>query len=91
MDFCASKGIHCTAYSPLGSTDSPLLKDETIAKIAEKRNVSPAQVVISWGAARGSVLPKSVTPSVSQHFCDCLDKSVNNFSPICSVSRATSN
>lgn len=66
LDFCASKSIHCTAYSPLGSTNSPLLQDETILKIAEKHNKTPAQVVISWGAARSSVLPKSVTPAVSQ-------------------------
>lgn len=53
-----------TAYSPLGSTDSPLFKNENVLKIAEKYNVSPAQILISWGLKRGySVIPKSVTPS----------------------------
>ncbi|KAI9323656.1 NADP-dependent oxidoreductase domain-containing protein [Dichotomocladium elegans] len=62
VDFCASKGIHTTAYSPLGSSNAPLLQDETINKIAAKHNKSPAQVVLSWGIARSSILPKSVKP-----------------------------
>ncbi|CDS12732.1 hypothetical protein LRAMOSA04916 [Lichtheimia ramosa] len=64
LDFCAKKGIHVTAYSPLGSTDSPLMKDEQVAAIAKKYDASPAQVLLSWGIQRGtSVIPKSVTES----------------------------
>ncbi|ORY98034.1 NADP-dependent oxidoreductase domain-containing protein [Syncephalastrum racemosum] len=63
LEYCASKGIHVTAYSPLGSTNSPLLTDATVTKIAEKHGKSPAQVLLSWGATRTSILPKSVTPS----------------------------
>lgn len=48
VDFCKEKGIHVTAYSPLGSTGSPLMKDEHIVKIAEKHKVSPAAVLLSW-------------------------------------------
>lgn len=65
LDYCASKGIHCTAYSPLGSTNSTLLQDETINKIATARNKTPAQIILSWGYTRSSVLPKSVKPEVS--------------------------
>ncbi|KAG1114593.1 hypothetical protein G6F42_014144 [Rhizopus arrhizus] len=52
------------AYSPLGSSDSPLMKDEAIIAIANKYNATTAQILISWGIERGyAVLPKSVTPS----------------------------
>ncbi|KAL7310015.1 hypothetical protein PS15m_010824 [Mucor circinelloides] len=64
VKYCKDHGILVTAYSPLGSTDSPLFKNENVLKIAEKYNVSPAQILISWGLKRGySVIPKSVTPS----------------------------
>jgi len=63
VQFAKEKGIILTAYSPLGSTDSPLLKDEDILEIATKHNANAGQVLISWQVARGvSVLPKSVTP-----------------------------
>ncbi|KAG8926351.1 hypothetical protein FRC02_008957 [Tulasnella sp. 418] len=62
--YCESKGIYLEAYSPLGSTTSPLLKDSVILRIAEKHSVSVANVLISWAVNRGTVvLPKSVTPS----------------------------
>jgi alcohol dehydrogenase (NADP+) len=73
LDFCSKNGIHLTAYSPLGSSDRPaglkaedepvLLEDSTIAAIAERRGITPAQVLISWAIQRGtSVIPKSVNP-----------------------------
>ncbi|KAK6358967.1 hypothetical protein TWF696_000139 [Orbilia brochopaga] len=62
--FCASKGIHCTAYSILGSTNSPLVKDEVLAGIAKKHGRSIQQVLLAWGLHHGySVIPKSVTES----------------------------
>ncbi|KAI8371743.1 NADP-dependent oxidoreductase domain-containing protein [Radiomyces spectabilis] len=64
LDFCREKGIHVTAYCPLGSVDSPLMKDQKLLDLAKKYNASPAQMLISWGVKRGtSVIPKSVTPS----------------------------
>lgn len=48
VDFCAEKGIHVTAYSPLGSTGSPLLKDEAVAEIAKKHSVGPGTVLLSY-------------------------------------------
>ncbi|GAB3174693.1 aldo/keto reductase [Telluribacter humicola] len=73
LNYCKNVNIHITAYSPLGSSDRPvhlvkaddpvLLKDETVASIAEKHGCSPAQVLISWAVIRGtSVIPKSVSP-----------------------------
>jgi len=64
VDFCKAKGIHITAYSPLGSTGSPMLKEKPIVEVAEKRGVTPASVLLSYHIARGSsVLAKSVTPT----------------------------
>lgn len=48
VDFCNKAGIHITAYSPLGSTGSPLFTAEPIVAVAEKRGVSPATVLLSW-------------------------------------------
>ncbi|KAF9267213.1 Aldo/keto reductase [Marasmius fiardii PR-910] len=62
VDFSISKGIVVTAYSPLGSDNSPLLKNPVVNKIAEKHNVGPGTVLISLQANRPNVnvLPKSV-------------------------------
>ncbi|KAF4548760.1 Aldo-keto reductase-like protein 23 [Elsinoe fawcettii] len=65
------RGIHVTAYSPLGGTnptyhngkdDGPvqLLQNPTVKKIAERRDCTPAQVALKWGTSRRtSVIPKS--------------------------------
>lgn len=70
-DYCKSKHIHMTAYSPLGSMDRSarlkaagepvLLKQPVVKIIAENHGVTPAQVLISWSVHRGiAVIPKSV-------------------------------
>ncbi|KAI9319924.1 NADP-dependent oxidoreductase domain-containing protein [Dichotomocladium elegans] len=64
VDFCKEHTIHVTAYSPLGSTDSPLMKNEKVLELAKKYDATPAQILLSWGIQRGtSVIPKSVTES----------------------------
>ncbi|KAJ0421791.1 NADP-dependent oxidoreductase domain-containing protein [Aspergillus carlsbadensis] len=64
VDLCKEKGILITAYSPLGSTGSPLFTAEPIVEVAKRKGVPPAIVLLSWHLARGSsVLAKSVTPS----------------------------
>ncbi|CEL02561.1 Putative Glycerol dehydrogenase [Aspergillus calidoustus] len=63
-EWCAKRRILLEAYSPLGSTGSPLLSDSELVAIAAKYNVSPATILISYQVNRGCVvLPKSVTPS----------------------------
>ncbi|PTB44981.1 H/ACA snoRNP pseudouridylase subunit [Trichoderma asperellum] len=64
VDFCKENGIHVMAYSPLGSTGSPLMTAEPVVKISEKKGVSAGTVLLSYHVNRGStVLAKSVTPS----------------------------
>lgn len=48
VDFCKDKGIHVTAYSPLGSTGSPLFKDEGVLEVAKKHGTGPAAVLLSY-------------------------------------------
>ncbi|KIK65214.1 hypothetical protein GYMLUDRAFT_220485 [Collybiopsis luxurians FD-317 M1] len=63
--YCESKGIILTAYSPLGQPgghDQPisLLNNETITALASKLNVDIAQVLLSWGVQRKTVvIPKT--------------------------------
>lgn len=62
--YCKEKGIHCTGYSCLGSTNSPLYKDETLLSIAKAKGKTPQQVLLLWGIQQGwDVIPKSVTPA----------------------------
>ncbi|KAJ7064908.1 Aldo keto reductase [Mycena amicta] len=65
VEFCEKKGIVVTAYSPLGSDNSPLLTNEVVTKLAAKHNVQPANILVSLQANKPNVtvLPKSVTNS----------------------------
>jgi len=64
-DFCKSKGVHLSAWSPLGSPGTPslngnVLKHPIVTTVAEKLGKTPAQVALRWGLQMGhSVLPKS--------------------------------
>ncbi|GLB37917.1 putative aldehyde reductase [Lyophyllum shimeji] len=64
VEFCRNKGIHITAYSPLGNNlvGLPKLTDHpVVVEVAQKLGATTAQVLIAWGAKRGySVIPKSV-------------------------------
>lgn len=73
VETCAAQGVHVTAYSPLGSPDRPaglvradspvLLEDPAIARVAQVKGITPAQVLLAWALARNtSVIPKSVHP-----------------------------
>jgi diketogulonate reductase-like aldo/keto reductase len=50
IEFCKAKGIHVTAYSPLGgqsriSNINAVLQSEVLKEIAERRGKSVAQVL----------------------------------------------
>lgn len=62
--YLKEKNIYIESYSPLGSEGCPLFKDEVVQEMAAKYNVEPAQILISWGVQRGTiVLAKSVKTS----------------------------
>jgi L-glyceraldehyde reductase len=67
FNFCKSKGIVVTAYSPLGNnqTGEPRTVDNPLVKqLGDKLGLDGGQLLASWGVQRGTVvLPKSVTPS----------------------------
>ena len=52
VDYCTNHGISLTAYSPLGSSNSPLLQNAVVQKLAEKHKVQPANILISLQANR---------------------------------------
>jgi len=77
------KIIYPEAYCPLsrGNHDNP-----EIAKIAEKYGVSTANVVLSWGILRRTiVLPKSVTPSRIAENLKFVDLSKRDFDKVTEI------
>ncbi|XP_030456573.1 NADPH-dependent aldo-keto reductase, chloroplastic-like [Syzygium oleosum] len=83
-EFCKSRGVHLSGYSPLGSPGtgsikSDILKNPVIATIAEKLGKSPAQVALRWGLQMGhSVLPKSTNEARIKENSDVFDWSIPN-------------
>lgn len=47
-DLCNENGIVVTAYSPLGSTGSPLMKDEHVVKLAQEKGTTPGCILLSY-------------------------------------------
>ncbi|TFK80923.1 Aldo/keto reductase [Polyporus arcularius HHB13444] len=64
VEECRKHGIALTAYSPLGSDQAPLVENPVVKKLAQKYEVTPANILISLQVNRPgmSVIPKSVTP-----------------------------
>ena len=99
LSYCGEKGIHVTAYSPLGSPDSSsmfqrtgpkLMDDPTLGAIASKLQRSPAQCLIRWGIQHGtSILPKSVNEGRIKSNLDVLDWELpdEDFKAISSLAR----
>ncbi|KAI3473910.1 hypothetical protein Pfo_028104 [Paulownia fortunei] len=57
-EFCKSKGVHLSGYSPLGSPGTTWLKSEVLqhpvlVATAEKLGKTPAQVALRWGLQMG--------------------------------------
>ena len=48
ISYLKSKGIVPQAYSPLGSTGSPLLQDETASAIAQKHGLQTSDVLLGY-------------------------------------------
>lgn len=64
VEWLKEQGIEAQAYSPLGSSQTHLIKNDTILSIAKKYGADAAQILVSWAVQRGTiVLPKSSNDS----------------------------
>lgn len=58
----ADLGIQSESWSPLGKRSAPFA-EPPVAQVAQRYDVTPAQVILRWQLQRGSLpLPKSATP-----------------------------
>jgi len=81
IEFCQSKKIAVTAYSPLGSPGNfvakglpAVLEDEVINKIAQVHQKTNANILVRWAMQRGTVvIPKSITPERIKENTDVFD------------------
>lgn len=63
VKYCQERGIHMTAYCPLGGGALNVLDDVVVKALAEKKGVLPAQLVLAWLVQRNiAVIPKSSSP-----------------------------
>lgn len=53
VDLCRDRGIHVTAYSPFGSTGSPMFDEEGVREVARKHKVAPGVVLLSYHRKKG--------------------------------------
>jgi len=61
--FCQTQGIHVAACAPHVSGKANVLADPTIKELAEKKGVSPSQLVLSWLVQRDIVvIPRTSNP-----------------------------
>lgn len=74
---CVQRGIHQTAFGPLGGSGSTLHENEAVNIIAKKRGCSSGNVLLSWGVRKGwSVIPKSTNPvRIASNLQQCFDMS----------------
>ncbi|CAN3481772.1 D-arabinose dehydrogenase [NAD(P)+] heavy chain [Diutina catenulata] len=60
VDFCESKGIKITAYSPVGSAGAPVLKVPLVQELADKYQVTTNEVCNAYHILQGRIsIPRS--------------------------------
>ena len=88
VKYCSEKGIHVTAYSPLGQYNSPIHTDKDLEEIAKKHNTTAANVALSWAVQRGtSVAPKSTNEKRMKQNITLLKLSDDEMKQIDSISK----
>jgi diketogulonate reductase-like aldo/keto reductase len=76
LRYCQRQNIAFQAYSPLGtpgykeSHEPNLLQDSTLQAIAQKHDVSTAQVCLTWALQRSNNISVVVKASQKQHLID---------------------
>ncbi|KAE8725086.1 Aldo-keto reductase family 4 member C9 [Hibiscus syriacus] len=81
-EFCDSKGIHLSGYSPLGSqagenVRKKVLDNPFVKWVAQEVGKSAAQVALRWGLQMGhSVLPKSISEARLKENLDVINWSI---------------
>ena len=65
-EYCHSKNIRCTAYSPISGSN---LDDPILQRIAASHGVSPGDVVLRWLKQRGIVAIPKVSAAWSRPRC----------------------
>lgn len=64
LEYCKSKGILLTAYSPLGRNPKLFADSPEFKSLIESEGLSIAQLLLSWALQRGTLpIPKSVQES----------------------------
>jgi diketogulonate reductase-like aldo/keto reductase len=65
LPWCAQHEVAVMAYSPLGHTTSRLLRSPALIAVAQRHNVTPAQIAIAWGLRHPHVIsiPKASDPA----------------------------
>lgn len=72
VDHARKLGITVTGYMPLAV--GKVMEDETLQRIAESHNATPAQIAIAWVASRGIVpIPSSTRPAHQKANLDALE------------------
>ncbi|XP_075518655.1 D-galacturonate reductase-like [Primulina tabacum] len=82
-EYCKEKGIHITAYSPLGANntkwgDNRIVDNEVLADIAKSHGKTIAQVALRWVYEQGvSIVTKSFNKERMKENLDILDWSLS--------------
>ena len=72
--YCESKGIAFEAWSPLGGSINPLVKEDAFIAIGKKYGKSAAQVILRWDLQRDIItIPKSVHQNYIQQNAQIFD------------------
>lgn len=62
QEYCKSKGIVITAYSPFAMGQKDLIEHPTLKEIGSRTDHSPTQVIMGWFLKKGiAAIPKSAT------------------------------